>query len=99
MSFVSPFSSFEHNNDARTANENAARLLHHYVQLFSILGAVGLFRYDMLLIFNMVCHDLPAGQFVSVRNFLIAAKTRYSGFFLLSLVTRFACDIGQLAKI
>ena len=27
------------------------------------------------------------------------ATTRYSGFFLLSLVTRFACDIGQLAKI
>ena len=24
---------------------------------------------------------------------------RYSGFFLLSVVTRFACDIGQLAKI
>ena len=36
----------------------------------------------------------PAGQFVSVRSFLIAATTRYSEFFLLSLVTRFACDIG-----
>ena len=36
---------------------------------------------------------------MSVRSFLIAATTRYSGFFLLSLVTRFACDIGQLAKI
>ena len=36
---------------------------------------------------------------LSVRSFLIAAMTRYSGFFLLSLVTRFACDIGQLAKI
>ena len=35
----------------------------------------------------------------SVRSFLIAAMTRYSGFFLLFLVTRFACDIGQLAKI
>ena len=35
---------------------------------------------------------------LSVRSFLIAAMTRYSGFFLLSLVTRFACDIGQLAK-
>ena len=33
-------------------------------QLFSIFGAVGLFRSDMLLIFNMVCHDSPAGQFV-----------------------------------
>ena len=31
----------------------------------------------------------PAGQFVSVRSFLIAAATWYSGFFLLSLVTRF----------
>ena len=30
---------------------------------------------------------------MSVRSFLIAAMTRYSGFFLLSLVTRFACDI------
>ena len=36
---------------------------------------------------------------VSVRSFLIAATTRYSGLFLLSLVTRFACDIGQLAKV
>ena len=51
-SFVFLLSSFEH-NDARTANENAAWLLHHYVQLFSILGALGLFRYDMLLICNM----------------------------------------------
>ena len=32
---------------------------------------------------------------MSVRSFLIAATTRYSGFFLLSLVTRFACDIGN----
>ena len=44
-------------------------------------------------------HDFPGGQFASVRSFLIAATTRYSDFFLLSLVTRFACDIGQLAKI
>ena len=36
---------------------------------------------------------------LSVRSFLIAAATRYSGLFLLSLVTRFACAIGQLAKI
>ena len=36
---------------------------------------------------------------LSVRSFLIAAMTRYSGFFQLSLVTRFACDIGQLARI
>ena len=28
--------------------------LHHYVKLFSIFGAVGLFRSDILLIFNMV---------------------------------------------
>ena len=27
---------------------------HHHVSLSSILGAVGLFRFDMLLIFNMV---------------------------------------------
>ena len=38
-------------------------------------------------------------QFVSVRSYLIAATTLYSGFFQLSLVTRFACDIGQLARI
>ena len=36
---------------------------------------------------------------LSVRSFLIAAMARYSGFFLLSLVTRFVCDIGQFAKI
>ena len=36
---------------------------------------------------------------LSVRSFLIAAMTRYSGFFQLSLVTRFACVIGQLARI
>ena len=35
---------------------------------------------------------------LSVRSFLIAATTRYSGFFQLSLVTR-ASDIGQLARI
>ena len=35
-------------------------------------------------------HDFLAGQFVSVRSFLIAETTRYSGFFLLSLVTCFA---------
>ena len=57
-------------------------------RLFSIFGAVGLFRSDMLLIFNL-----------SVSSFLIAATTRYSGLFLLSLVTYFACGIGQLAKI
>ena len=44
-------------------------------------------------------HDFPAGQFVSVRSFLIAATTRYSGLILLSLITRFACGIGQLAEI
>ena len=27
-------------------------------------------------------HDFPAGQFASVRSFLIAAMTQYSGFFL-----------------
>ena len=36
---------------------------------------------------------------MSVRRFLNAAMTWYSGFFQLSLVTRFACDIGQLARI
>ena len=44
-------------------------------------------------------HDFPAGQFVSVRSYLTAATTLYSGFFQLSLVTHFACDIGQLAGI
>ena len=32
---------------------------------------------------------------MSVRSFLIAATTWYSGFYLLPLVTRFACDISQ----
>ena len=44
-------------------------------------------------------HDFPTGQFVSVRSYLIAATTWYSGLFLLPLVTRFECDIGQLARI
>ena len=35
-------------------------------------------------------------SFLSVRNLLIAEKTWYSGFFLLSFVTRFACDICHL---
>ena len=39
-------------------------------------GAVGLFRSDMLLIFlTWFGHDFPAGQFVSVRSFLIATTT------------------------
>ena len=70
----------------RTANENAACLprictgnifvrgpLHHYVLLFSIFGAVGLFRSDMLLIFNMVWPWFSCGT-ASVRSFLIAAN-------------------------
>ena len=41
-----------------------------------------------------------ARQFLpSVRSFLIAATTWYSGFFQLSFVTRFAFDNGQLATI
>ena len=43
--------------------------------------------------------SIAANEIAHVRSFLIAAMTRYSGFFLLSSVTRFACDIGQLAKI
>ena len=40
-------------------------------------GAVGLFRSDMLLIFQLTWfrHDSPAGQFVSVRSFLIATTS------------------------
>ena len=38
--------------------------LHHHVLLFSFLGAVGLFRSDMLLIFTWFGHDFPVGQFV-----------------------------------
>ena len=62
-------------------------------------------RYNVLVksiccsFFTWFGHDFPAGQFLSVRSYLIAATTRYSGFFQLSLVTRFACDIGQLARI
>ena len=47
-------------------------------------------------------HDFSAGQFLTVRGYLIgliAATTWYSGFFLLSIVTRFVYGIGQLAKI
>ena len=64
-----------------------------------VFGAVGLFRSDMLLIFLHGLAMILLRDSLSVRSFLIAAMTRYSGFFLLSLVTRFACDIGQLAKI
>ena len=51
--------------------------LHHHVLLFSFLGAVGHFKSDMLLIFLLTWfgHDFPAGQFVSVRSYLIAATT------------------------
>ena len=45
---------------------------------------------------NRVKNEKHIGQFVSVHSFLIAATTRYSGFFLLYFVTRFACDIGLL---
>ena len=63
---------------------------------------VGCFRQAAFSFFSFVTwfgQDFPAGQFVSVRSCLIAATTRYSGFFVLPLVTRFACDIGQLVKI
>ena len=43
--------------------------------------------------------SLPTGQCLMQNAYLIAATTWYSGFFQLSLVTRFACDIGQLARI
>ena len=43
-------------------------------------------------------HGFSAWQFLSVSGLLIAATTWYFGFFQLS-VTRFACDIGQSAKI
>ena len=36
---------------------------------------------------------------MSVRSFLIAAMTPYSRLFLLSLVTRFACDSGFPGKL
>ena len=65
-----------------------------------LFWAVGFFRCGMLLIFNMVCPWFSCGTvFLSVHSLLIAATTWYSGFFLLSLVTRFACDISQSAKI
>ena len=74
--------------------------LYHHVLLSSIFGAVGLFRSDMLLIFNMVWPWFSCGTVcVCPQCYLIAAMTWYSGFFQLSLVTRFACDIGQLAGI
>ena len=41
-------------------------------RLFSIFGAVGLFRLSFLTWFG---HDFSAGQFLSVLSFLIAATT------------------------
>ena len=74
--------------------------LHHHVSLSSIFGAVGLFRSDMLLIFNMVWPWFSCGTVcVCPQCYLIVAMAWYSGFFQLSLVTRFACEIGQLARI
>ena len=67
-------------------------------RLFSILGAVGLLRSDILFIFHVVWPWFCCGTVLSVHSLLIATTTRYSGFFLLSFVTRFACDIGQSAK-
>ena len=49
--------------------------LHHHVLLFSIIGAVGLFRSICCSFFTWFGHDFPAGQFVSVRSYLIAATT------------------------
>ena len=43
---------------------------HHYVQLFSILGAVGLFRSNMLLIFNMVWPWFSCGTVCVCLQFL-----------------------------
>ena len=78
--------------------KNAASLRSFAPMLFSILGAVGLLDPICRSFLTWFGHDFPVGRFESVRSFLIAATTRYSGFFLLSFVTRFACDIGQLAK-
>ena len=55
--------------------------LHHHVLLSSIFGAVGLFRSDMLLIFNMVWPWFFCGTVcVCPQCYLIAAMTWYSGF-------------------
>ena len=54
---------------------------------FSVLGSLCL----LLLQFRLIIW--------AVRSLLISPMTWYSGFFLLSFVTRFACDIGQSAKI
>ena len=75
--------------------------VHHYVYcpLFFWGRTVGLSDPACCSFLTWFGYDFPAGQFVSVRSFLIAATKWYSGFFLLSLLTRFACDTGQLAKI
>ena len=68
----------------RTANENAAFTgsifvcgpLHHHVLLSSIFGGRRSFQIRYAAHFlTWFGHDFPAGQFVSVRSFLIAAMT------------------------
>ena len=74
--------------------------VHHYATLSSIFWGRRSFQIRYAAHFlTWFGHDFLAGQFVPFRSFLIATTTWYSGFFLLSLVTRFACDIGQLARI
>ena len=98
----------------RTANENAAAdprqaavfsfvvLCIIVFRLFSILGGrrPSLFRSDMLLIFHMAMIFLWYSFYLSAVSL---SRQRHDildfGFFLLSFVTRFACDIGQSAKI
>ena len=73
--------------------------LHHHVLLSSIFWGRRSFqiRYAAHLLHGLAMIFLRDS--LSVRRFLNAAMTWYSGFFQLSLVTRFACDIGQLARI
>ena len=70
------------------------------IQQFSIFGAVGLFRSDMLLIVNMVWPWFSCGT-VCVCPRLSRQRHDILDFSYcpLSRVCMFACDIGRLAKI
>ena len=51
-----------------------------------------------VLVKHTLCTYRQWKQFLYVCSFLIAATTWYTGFFKLSFVTRFACDMANLRK-
>ena len=97
------FNTFSHLMQ-RTANENAAfSFAVLCIIVFKLSSTFWGRRSSQIRYAAHLWHGLAiiffAGRFLFVRSFLSAATAWYSAFFLLSFITRFAFDIGQLAKI